>query len=450
MPLDNFQLPRQGSKLTSIRPQPGTDCAAITLKGAKMRYLMAAMLLFLPAVPLTAGTSYFAQVVDGGGYTTIFTIMNPISIEVSGTLSLRDGSGNPWSFSLTDGRMDSQYSFTIPAFGSIRLASAGVGEIKTGWAMLNSQFDIRGVEAFNYRPGSVLQDSVGVVGIPSGEKFILPVDTSSETDTGFAVVNAGTTNTTVQLLLRNEDGSILSSILDPRLNPLPAQNYLCLFASGIFPILKSGTFKGSLAIEVIGSGDIAAMGLSFREGQLSSVPIVDLAQVELSSREKAQKLLGSWTFTYTIISEFTDLYSLSFISEDPKEPGVWKATGNNQYGYPASAHWDNDLGSYYLICYHSIFDTVFTFDFTGPDSVAGLYYQYREDGTISAGYRMTGVRSPSKSIMISDAEAERQSEIQTKALSEARSLSGTIVKPDPALLRLMERSRNRRGTGKPH
>jgi hypothetical protein len=240
-----------------------------------MRPIAAVLLVFLFAVPLTAGTTYFAQVADGGGYITAFTIMNPTASAAIGTVRLKDANGNSWSITLADGRSGSQFTFTIPAMGSARLVSTGVGQVKTGWAVLDSTADLSGVETFLYQPGSSLQDSVGVVGTPAGKRFVIPVDTSSTTDTGFGIVNAGTTDTAVRLTLKSEDGSTYASLTDSRLNPLASQKYFCLFVSQIFPILQSGTFKGALLIE--SSGDIGAVGLAYKEGQLSSIPIAALA-----------------------------------------------------------------------------------------------------------------------------------------------------------------------------
>jgi hypothetical protein len=87
------------------------------------------------------------------------------------------------------------------------------------------------------------------------------------------------------LTLKSENGNTYSSVLDARLNPLATQRYLCLFVSSIFPVLQSGSFKGSLLIEVVGSGDIAVMGLSYKEGQLSSIPVA-LAQAGSISSNK--------------------------------------------------------------------------------------------------------------------------------------------------------------------
>lgn len=219
---------------------------------------------------------FFPQVAVGGGYTSTFTITNPTPSTATGTLRLWDENGSAWNISLTDDISGSQFSVSIPAMGSIRLITSGTGEIKTGWAALESSAGLQAVETFDYRPGSVLQDSVGVIGAPSGKRFVLPVDISSTSDTGFAVINAVELNVSINITLKDESGNTYAALLDPRLNPLPAANYLCMFVSEIFPSLQSGSFKGTLSIEVVGSGDIAVMGLSYKEGQSSSIPVVAL------------------------------------------------------------------------------------------------------------------------------------------------------------------------------
>jgi hypothetical protein len=395
------------------------------------------MFLLLFSIPLTAGTIYFAQVADGGGEVTTFTIINPTTSTATGTLNLKDGDGSPWSISLTDGTSGSQFSVSIPPMGSIRLTSSGAGPIKTGWAVLDSEADLYGVERFDYRPGSALQYSVGVIGNPSGKRFVLPVDTSSTSDTGFAVANIGTSNVAIQLTLRADDGSIFSSKADPRLNPLAAQKYLCLFASEMFPVLQSGPFKGLLIIEVVGAGDIAAMGLAFKEGQLSAIPIIALD----SSKEKAERLLGHWIFAYTISSTVTDEYTLTYVYEDTTTPGEWYAIGTDEYGDIVAASWSDDLNLYTLLDEGILFDSFYTFDFTGSNMVSGCYYLSYSDGTMSDCYPMTGIRT-SSSAQSSYKILQFTIETELKAMSEAQSLVGPTPTPNPAILKEMKRLRS--------
>jgi hypothetical protein len=363
-----------------------------------MRYsVVVAMLILLFAAPLAAGTIYFAQVADGGGYVTTITIVNPTSNEATATLKLADDYGTPWPINLTDGRSGSQFFVSVPAMGSTRLISTGVGQTtKTGWAVLDSQADLSGVATFDYRSGSTLMDSVGAMGTPSGKRFLLPVDTSLTADTGFAVANIGTDDVSIKVTLQTENGTISSSAMDSRLNPLFSQRHLAIFVSQIFPSLQSRTFKGSLVIEVVGSGDIAVLGLAFKEGQLSSVPFVALAQSTAltTSQQKAKQLFGQWAFTFTIMEQRTQNYSFTTLVQDVNDPTLWFASGTSLNDLrPVSAGWYADVGKYLMMHENLDFIDVYYFDLTGTNSVSGCYYQKFSDGTVSRCYSMDGTRT---------------------------------------------------------
>jgi hypothetical protein len=237
-----------------------------------MRYLIRLMLAFLWVVPLRAGSLYFAQIANGGGYVTTITISNPTNVSASGTLTFTESSGIPW-FVTIDNAYAPQFSVSIPPMGSKRLViDGGINLLKTGWAVLESQSDLQGVATFDYRPRSTLLDTVGVIASTPGKRFVLPIYISPVSDTGFAVANIGTSNVIVRLTLYDENGIERFSRIDSRLNSLAAKKHISMFVSEIFPKLPS-TFVGSLIIEVVGAGDITTMGLCLKEGQLSSVPV---------------------------------------------------------------------------------------------------------------------------------------------------------------------------------
>ncbi len=240
-----------------------------------MRYLIRLWLLFAWVVPLKADSVYFAQIADGGGYVTTITIFNATSSLATGRLTFTESNGMPW-FITIDGVYAHQFPLAIPPMGSKRLFIDGKNYLlKTGWAVLESESNLQGVATFDYRPDLTLVDTVGVIASTSGRRFVIPIYASPESDTGFAIANIGTTGVTVRLALHDENGNEKFSRTDSRFNPLAAQNHISIFVSEIFPKLPS-IFVGSLTIEVVGTGEITAMGLCFNEGQLSSVPVAPI------------------------------------------------------------------------------------------------------------------------------------------------------------------------------
>jgi hypothetical protein len=357
-----------------------------------MRLLVTAIVIFLlAAVPAMAGTLYFAQVADGGGCVTTITIMNPKSSLVTGTLSFKGDDGRPWSITLADGSSGSDLPVTVPAWGSKRIVSAGAGQTKTGWAVLTSDSTLFAVETFDYRVGSTLVYSVGVVGNEAGRRFSFPVDTSSKTDDGVAIANVGDTPLYITVRLTDENGNTVATVSsDSRLQPLGTLRHVSLYASELFPSLKSGSFKGSMVVEAISYGDIAVVGLSFKEAQVSAIPVFILPY---STQEMAQQLLGDWTFEFTVGGvPTTKQYVMDAVAYDANAPGQWYAKGTDASGGLVVAYWFDDVEQYQLADPDPPSVNIFNFAFSGKNAVRGEYYTYYSNGSQSATSAMSGGR----------------------------------------------------------
>jgi hypothetical protein len=412
-----------------------------------MRRISLFMLLISLPIPLKAGTLYFAEVIDGGGYVTTFTIVNPTTSTATGTLKLREDDGSPWIISFLNHTLSSQFSISIPPMGTLRLISSGTGSSTTvGWAVLDSQADIQAVERFDYRPDTVLEDSVSLNGTSSAKRFILPVDTfgtwDTGFDTGFAIANVGTTNANIELTLLDEDGNAFMSTAYPPLTPLAANRQVAVFATEVFPVLQSGLFRGLLEIEVSGgAGDIAVVGLSFKERQFSTIPAIALAATtQPTNLEKLNMILGRWVFTYAITTDITHTYTLNSTYEDSSNPGEYLAAGWNESGEPVIAGWSDDLDAYALLDRGTDVDESYLFNLIDSDSVAGCAYLTNSiTGYASDCYPMTGYREASfSSLRTSDLRHESQFDEGMKAIYRGRSLGGGDSMPDPAMLKEIE------------
>ena len=124
----------------------------------------------------------------------------------------------------------------------------------------------------------------------------------------------------------------------------------------------AGTYSVSLTV-IDNSG---ASGYTFRSVSVQNSSLTDL-----------QLLIGNWGFTYTIISTFTDYYSLN---STQYVNGVYVLTGIDQFGGLVIVALSDDLvpgsgallGKYTLIDEGSLFDQLFTFDLIGTNTVSGL------------------------------------------------------------------------------
>lgn len=111
---------------------------------------------------------------------------------------------------------------------------------------------------------------------------------------------------------------------------------------------------------------------------------------------KLEEFKGSWTFSYTIQSLFTQVYDMSGPLKLVNKPSYnYLLYGYDQYRDSVGAVWRvaNDL--YMLSDPATAFDRIFVFEFTASDKVSGCYYQYY-GGTLGNCYAMTGIRTDVK------------------------------------------------------
>lgn len=246
------------------------------MRGTK-RLAVLGLLIFFAAPGVFAGTIYFAQVADGGGFSTTFTLLNAGRSSTSGILRFYSTNGSPRIIRI-GGRAASQFNVTIPAGGSTRLSTDDVGFPRAGWASLESDGTLQGIGTFDFRDSSGrLVTTAAVLSGNAVKRVAIPVEISSTTDTGIAVANISTTGpVTVRLRLVNEAAEEVANVLDPRL-ALSLQQHVAEFVTSFFPGVPGiNNFRGTLYIETVGTGDLSVTGLVVKEGLLSALPVVDL------------------------------------------------------------------------------------------------------------------------------------------------------------------------------
>ena len=108
---------------------------------------------------------------------------------------------------------------------------------------------------------------------------------------------------------------------------------------------------------------------------------------------QTERLIGTWDFAYTIISRWEDRYRLQPPAiESSSSPGEYIIFGYDTYGnFDVGATYSPDLGEFMLLDLGILFDQVYTFNFTGSNSITGCYHQY--DGVyLSRCYPLNGYR----------------------------------------------------------
>ena len=144
------------------------------------------------------------------------------------------------------------------------------------------------------------------------------------------------------------------------------------------------------------------------------------------NKNKTEQLAGTWTFTYQIISIWTDQYSLQLPAIQGEGDPNWYLVGADQYGDLVVGGYAPEHGKYTLLDTGMIIDQFYVFDFTAADSVKGCYYQVDPDTEeMSRCYIMTGTR------------VSRSTET-TSALSRANGASSSLSQEEAEWIRYEE------------
>ena len=353
-----------------------------------MRYRIA-LAFFLLSIPCCAETIYFPQVVNGGGYQTTITIVNPGQVTVTGTLLFFTPGGQDWQLSINSA-INSRFPVSVPASGSARFVTSGTGSIAVGWAALESAGVLSAVANYEVRTGGTLTETVGVIGSPAVKRFIVAADYDSHADVGLALVNAGATPLTVNLSLLDQAGNVIQASPDEQYKNIPAHGYVTKYASQAFPGIPS-VHKGALIGEVDGGERIAVVSFILKDGmQSAAIPVSD------PSIAITKRLLGEWALDYNWNGElWHDVFLLRWIEEGPTDPGQFSLWGYDDWGDLVSAIWDPER-DYVLTRSVPDYDykDIYVFSFTGENAISGCYYfEDLLEGSVSDCYPVTGVRT---------------------------------------------------------
>ena len=119
-------------------------------------------------------------------------------------------------------------------------------------------------------------------------------------------------------------------------------------------------------------------------------------------------LRGNWTFDYTIITKWTDKYSLSTISKDTNSQGGYYIFGQDEYGNEVIATYWPDDDNWSLLDTSIIIDKFFVF-YTDGSTILGnsCYYQIsKSTNDWSRCYTLTGRKTSSTPSSVIEKQSE--------------------------------------------
>jgi len=222
-------------------------------------------------------TLLFSQVAIGGGYHTLFNLLNTGDIAVTGDLFLTQPNGTPMSIRLGSS-IAASTPVNIAPGGTQVITAAPINEtdpVSVAWAKVESVGGSPGgVATFQFAENGVLKTIVGVLSSAQVNAATIPVDDDASRGqlTGYAFANPGAQNLNIRIVLVNSQGVPTRTIRPQGLNPLiPGGQY----ARFLFEDLadQSLRFDGSIVAIADGTGKFAIVALVQNQGLLTAVPV---------------------------------------------------------------------------------------------------------------------------------------------------------------------------------
>ena len=213
----------------------------------------------------------------GGPLISQFILLNPDqTMEAQATITIKDNDGNPLSGMNLDGQIlaEGTLDVTIPACGMRILTTDGVGPVTEGSDTVISDKPLTGVINFGGAFGAA---GVGASARQSG--FVAAMIKDATTNTGFAIMNPGSTDVSVGLRLIDKDGTLLARA---RVT-IPMMGHLASFFNDISWQPEPGVTLDLSAFEglikgITSSGRIAATVIQTQPNQFITMPVGSLTQ----------------------------------------------------------------------------------------------------------------------------------------------------------------------------
>ena len=221
--------------------------------------------------PAGAVHGSMAHIVSGGGWRTVFYVVNAGSQTSNVTLSFFDDSGNPLALPLTflETGVTSTAATVTQAVGvgaTLVIQAQGTdAQVSLGSAQLTSD---RGVNAFavlRYDPSG--QEATTPLETRNAPAYVLAYDNTAPLATGVAVANLSNQSATVGLILRDDSGAVLQTAS----LTVPANGHSAFVLGTSYPLTagKRGTVEFDSA-----SAQISVLGVRANGNAFTSIPVL--------------------------------------------------------------------------------------------------------------------------------------------------------------------------------
>ena len=231
-------------------------------------------------------TLYFPHVVNGfqtngPGWITGFAITNtamPGTAIASGTITLTQDNGTPWSITYDDGQggpraTGSSIPFQLAGGQARLIVTRANGSLITGFATVTSNQPV-GVAVIFVEFADFGGTRVAEAGVPAAtaltRQTVFAI-TGDGSNTGVAVANPGAATVTITFQVLNASGVMPLPSVNRTLAP---RGHTAFFVSELFPSLPEG-FIGTM--QIISNTPIVATALLFEStGEFATLPVFPL------------------------------------------------------------------------------------------------------------------------------------------------------------------------------
>ena len=224
----------------------------------------------IPAIQSGASGGSMAHIAAGGGWRSIFYVVNLNPVTSSVTLKFFDDSGSPLVLPLTflqSGASTTAASITqtLTAGATLVLETQGGAQVMLGSAQLSSDHGASGFALFRYDPSG--QEATAPLETRNAPAYVLAYDNTAPLATGVALANLSNQAATVGLILRDDTGTVLQSTS----LPLPANGHSAFVLSRNYPLTagKRGTVEFTSA-----SAQISVLGIRANGNAFTSIPVL--------------------------------------------------------------------------------------------------------------------------------------------------------------------------------
>jgi hypothetical protein len=255
----NYSFPADFKGSLSVNASSPVALVALrTVLNQKDEFLITS----LPVIDLDAvqpsSPLYLSQIVDAGGYVTQVMLSNPGESVLTGTIEFHQPDGKPWPLKINGDTAEILF-YRLEPHGTQVLKTAGdTGSARNGYLVLHSDAQQRPPvvgAVFSLTQNDVLTATTGMAAAAVLQSARIYVDETGQHDTGLGLVNPGSTAVTVQLTVKDLDGT---AIRPPVSFALGGKEQKALFLSSFVADLPE-SFCGVL--EMTAEIPIAALAL---------------------------------------------------------------------------------------------------------------------------------------------------------------------------------------------